>query len=84
MAKQNISVETEVPEILIGQYYAYIYKGKLCVGKAVKHPIKKTGYDWAMENCYSGKTDYPYQMDIISPNCKISDVTATVAYRERY
>ena len=80
MGKQYIAVETSVEKVEIGKIYAYLHKGKICVGKAIRHPYKKEGqgYDWAMENCHTGKIQYPYQMDIIVPNSHVSEVQATL------
>lgn len=83
MAKQYIAIETTIPEVIFGETYAYLYKGKLCIGVAIKHPYKKEGegYTWAMKNIYTGKVQYPYQMDIIEPNSKFYEVTSKIVLR---
>ena len=81
MGLQYLAIQTTVPEVELGKIYAYIYKKKLCVGVAVKHPYKTTGYTWAMKNCYTGKFDYPYQMDIVEPNSEIKEVYSKIALK---
>lgn len=78
MGLQYLAVKTTVPEVELGKTYAYIYHQKLCVGTAIKHPYKKQGegYDWAMKNCYTGRIDYPYQMDIVEPNSVVRELYA--------
>ena len=81
MALQILAVDTSVETIEIGKHYAYLYHNRLCVGEAVKNPDEKSGYEWAMRNCITGKVQYPYQMDVIVPNSKIKEVFATIVLR---
>lgn len=77
----NIGINTSVEIIEIGKIYAYLYKGKLRIGKAVKNTANRSGYDWAMKNVYTGKIEFPYQMDVIVPNTEFKEVTAKIDYR---
>ena len=79
----NIGIEAWVfGNVKIGKIYAYLYKGRLCVGKAVKNPDKKSGYEWAMKNVHTGKFEYPYQMCIIEPDSKFKEVKVKIEYED--
>ncbi len=83
MAKQCIAIETTIPKVIFGETYAYLHKGKLCIGVAIKHPYKKEGegYTWAMRNIYTGKIQYPYQMNIVVPNSRFYEVTSQIVLK---
>ena len=83
MGKQFIAVETAVENVVIGETYAYIHKGRLCVGEAIQHPTNKPGdgYTWAMKNLHTGKIQYPYAMDLIVPNSRLYEVEAKLALK---
>ncbi len=83
MGKQCIAIETAVSTVLLGETYAYLHKGKLCVGEAIKPPRDKEekGYTWAMKNVYTGEVQYPYKMDIIEPNSKFYEVTSKIVLK---
>ena len=77
----NIGINTSLFEdIEIGKMYAYLYKGRLCVGEAIKNPDGKSGYEHAMKNVYTGKIEYPYQMNIIEPNSEYKEIKAKIEY----
>ncbi len=77
----NIGINTTVEFVEIGKTYAYLYNGKLCIGEAIKNPANRPAYNWAMKNVYTGKIEYPYQMDIVVPNTEFKEVTAKIEYR---
>ncbi len=77
----NIGIDTSVEIIEIGKIYAYLWRGRLRIGEAVKNPTERPGYDWAMKNVYTGKIEYPYYMDVIVPNTKFKVATAKIDYR---
>lgn len=79
----NIGIETSLfRDIEIGKMYAYLYKGRLCVGEAIKNPDRTSGYEWAMKNDYTGKIEFPYQMHVIEPNSKFKEVKAKIEYED--
>ncbi len=77
----NIGVNKTVEIVEMGKIYAYFYKGRLCIGEAVKNPAERPGYNWAMKNVYTGKIEYPYRMDIIVPNSEYKEVVPEIGYR---
>ena len=77
----NIGINTSVENIEIGKIYAYLWRGRLCIGEAVKNPTERPAYDWAMKNVYTGKIEYPYNIDVIVPNTEFKTVTAKIDYR---
>jgi len=68
-------------DIEIGKYYAYEKDGKLHIGKAVKNPAKHSVYPWAMKNLNTGKIEYPYYRQIVTPESTCSEVI--LCYRRR-
>lgn len=77
----NIGVDKTVEAVEMGKIYAYFYKGRLCVGEAVKNPDRTSGYEWAMKNVYTGKIEFPYCMDIIVPNSEYKEIVPEISYR---
>lgn len=77
----NIGINTSVEIIEMGKIYAYLWRGRLRIGEAVKDPTERSGYDWAMKNVYTGKIEYPYYLDVIVPNTEFKEVTAKIDYR---
>lgn len=69
-------------EIEIGQYYAYRYRGKFCIGQAIENPTKRPAYDWAMKNCWNGKIEYPYNLDVFVPNSECPELRAKIVEKE--
>lgn len=76
----NIGINTLVESIEIGKIYAYLWRGRLRIGEAVKNPTEPSAYDWAMKNVYTGKIEYPYYKDVIVPNTEFKTVTAKIDY----
>ena len=54
--------------------------GKLRIGTAIKNPANRPAYDWAMKNVYTGKIEFPYQMNVIVPNTDFKRVTIKIDY----
>ena len=77
----SIGINTSIEFVEIGKIYAYLYKGRLCIGEAIKNPTNRPGYNWAMKNVYTGKIEYPYQMDIVVPNTEFKEVTVKIDYK---
>lgn len=76
----NIGINTSVETVEIGKIYAYLWRGKLRIGEAIDNPDKNSGYVWAMKNVYTGKVEYPYQLDIIVPNTEFYEIVAKIDY----
>ena len=77
----NIGIDTGVEIIKLGEIYAYLYKGRLCVGEAVKNPTKQSAYYWAMKNVYTGRIEYPYQVDVVVPNTEFKEIMVKIDYK---
>jgi len=78
----NIGINTSLFEdIEIGKIYAYLYKGRLRVGEAIKAD-ETSGLKWAMKNVYTGKIEYPYQMYIIVPNSEFKEIKVKIEYED--
>ena len=77
----NIGINTSVESIEMGKIYAYLWRGRLRIGEAVKNQTERPGYNWAMKNVYTGKIEYPYYMDVIVPNTEFKEATAKIDYR---
>ena len=65
------------PVVEIGKFYAYEYKGKLHVGKAVKNPSEDPVYEWVMEDSNTGKIYYPYSQQVFIPEESCLEVSLT-------
>ena len=51
----NIGINTSVEIVEMGKIYAYLWRGKLRIGEAVKNPTERPGYDWAMKKLKAHK-----------------------------
>ena len=65
-----------------GKIYAYLYKGRLCIGEAIKNLNERSGCEYVMKNVYTGKIEYPYTMNIIEPNSEYKEIKAKIEYED--